>query len=86
MTLRETQKLALNEFQFKIVLLDYEVRSSWWAEWCGASCCDFIAFLAGRWFAWKVNVKYRRYRNSLLALQQRLDFQTQSNHQQPTKP
>ena len=43
------------------LFLDYEIRSSWWA--------DLIWFkwgqeLTGRYFAWKVKNKYKRYLNS----------------------
>jgi len=43
-------------------LLDYEVFSSWWA--CLLSW-DWAQGLAAKYFAWKVNRKYRRYEKSL---------------------
>lgn len=39
--------------------LDYEVRASWWAGWIGF---EWGQTLASRYFAWKVNRKFRRYK------------------------
>lgn len=43
------------------VFLDYEIRSSWWACWIG---WNWAQELAGKYFAWKVRVKYARYKQS----------------------
>lgn len=45
-----------------IEILDYEVRSSWWAHRISNA---FLQSLAGHWFAWKVRTKLNRYRNNL---------------------
>lgn len=44
-----------------LVFLDYEIRSSWWASWIG---WDWGQKLAGKYFAWKTNRKYARYKRS----------------------
>lgn len=43
------------------VLLDYEIRSSWWASWIG---WNWGQKLSGSYFAWKVKRKYARYKKS----------------------
>lgn len=43
---------------FKKVILDYEIKSSWWAGWIGN---PKLQFLAAKYFAWKVNRKFNRY-------------------------
>lgn len=43
-------------------ILDYEVCTSWWAEWIGN---DFLQGLVAKYFAWKVNRKYNRYLHCL---------------------
>lgn len=42
--------------------LDYEVRSSWFASYISF---NWLQQLVGRYFAWKVRTKYRRYKKSL---------------------
>ncbi len=42
--------------------LDYEVGASWWACWIGS---DWAQNLVSRYFAWKVNRKFRRYKWSV---------------------
>lgn len=39
-------------------ILNYEVRSSWWASWIGWS---WGQDLASKYFAWNVRRKHRRY-------------------------
>jgi hypothetical protein len=41
--------------------LDYEIRSSWWAQWVGWKPLQIVA---GKYFAWKVNRKYNRWLDS----------------------
>lgn len=41
------------------VILDYEIRSSWWACWLSNSRLQDIA---ASYFAWKVRRKCRRWR------------------------
>ena len=43
------------------VLLDYEIRSSWWASWIG---WNWGQELSGKYFAWKTSRKYARYKQS----------------------
>lgn len=45
-------------------LLDYEIRSSWWACWVS---WPWAQALAGKYFAWKVNRKCGRWVASLKA-------------------
>ena len=42
----------------QLEILNYEVRSSWWAPWISWAPLQEIS---GRYFAWKVRRKYRRY-------------------------
>lgn len=42
-------------------VLDYEIRSSWWASWIG---WNWGQELAGKYFAWKTTKKYARYNYS----------------------
>lgn len=44
-------------------ILDYEIRSSWWACWIW---WDWGQNLAGTYFAWKVNRKYKKYAESIV--------------------
>lgn len=39
-------------------ILDYEVKSSWWAGWIGN---PRLQTLAAKYFAWKVDRKFNRY-------------------------
>lgn len=43
-------------------ILEYEIRSSLWAMHCH---WPWLRRLAGKWFAFKVNRKYARYRRSI---------------------
>jgi hypothetical protein len=43
-------------------LLDYEIRSSWWAKYISWT---LFQDLTCRYFVWKVERKYKRYRASL---------------------
>lgn len=46
-------------------ILDYEIRSSWWA-WCVPFA--WMQNLAGMYFAWKVERKHARYVRSVETL------------------
>lgn len=39
--------------------IDYEIKASWWASWIG---WEWGQTLAGKYFAWKVQCKYARYK------------------------
>ena len=39
-------------------ILDYEIRSSWWASWI---FWGWGQSLAAKYYAWKVNLKWKRY-------------------------
>lgn len=39
-------------------ILDYEIRSSLWAQFVGV---EFLRNLASHYFAWKVRIKYKQY-------------------------
>jgi hypothetical protein len=43
----------------KSVILDYEVKASWWANWIS---CKYGHSLAGKYFAWKVCRKFKRWK------------------------
>lgn len=43
------------------MIIDYEIRSSWWACWIG---WDWGQALSGKYFAWKTRQKYARYKTS----------------------
>ena len=45
------------------IILDYEIRSSWWAGYIGWS---WGQSLAAKYFVWKAKRKYTRWKNSLL--------------------
>lgn len=49
------------------VLLDYEIRSSWWASLIS---WDWGLKLSAKYFAWKVKRKYGRYKQSKMWQQQ----------------
>ena len=51
-------------------LLEYEIRSSWWASYIG---WDWGKELSGRYFANKVTRKYKRYKRSL-EIQKKLQY------------
>jgi len=40
------------------VILDYEIRSSWWASWISN---EWLQELSANWFAWKVRRKFARW-------------------------
>jgi hypothetical protein len=42
--------------------LDYEIRSSFWACWIS---WGWAQKLAGKYFAWKTRIKYKRYEESI---------------------
>ena len=44
--------------QLKRAILDYEIRSSWWASWISN---NWLQEISASWFAWKVNRKFRRW-------------------------
>jgi len=46
----------------RLLLLDYELRSSWWAQWMGTAALQSIS---ASYFAWKVNRKFRRWQRSV---------------------
>jgi hypothetical protein len=47
------------EKELKSVILDYEVKASWWANWIS---CKYGHSLAGKYFAWKVCRKFKRWK------------------------
>lgn len=53
------------------VLLDYEIRSSWWASLIS---WDWGQKLSAKYFAWKVKRKYVRYKQSKIWQQQINNF------------
>lgn len=46
----------------KTDILAYEVRASWWAGYLSA---NWMQKLAARYFVWKVERKYARYKKSM---------------------
>lgn len=44
-----------------IEILDYEVRSSWWAQYISWTLGQE---LSAKYFSWKVKMKYNRYKTS----------------------
>ena len=48
----ENLKISINS------IIDYEIKSSWWASLVSN---PYLQDLAGRYFAWKVKRKYGRY-------------------------
>ena len=58
----ETQsRHSVQRFDMLRVVLDYEIRSSWWAAWIGN---DRLRNLAASYFAWKVRRKFARWEQS----------------------
>lgn len=51
----------MHEKQFQIMLAEYEIRSSWWASYISN---DYLQSLAGKYFAAKVNRKFKRLKQS----------------------
>jgi NTP pyrophosphatase (non-canonical NTP hydrolase) len=50
------------ENKFIQILLQYEIRSSWWASYISN---PYLQDLSGKYFAWKVIRKYKRYTESI---------------------
>jgi len=46
----------------RLLLLDYELRSSWWAQWMGTAALQSIS---ASYYAWKVNRKFVRWQRSV---------------------
>lgn len=52
----------MNDYQLtQEAILHYEVKSSWWA---GKISNPILQQLSAKYFAWKVNRKYKRYSQS----------------------
>jgi hypothetical protein len=52
---------SLHRLDMRRVILDYEIRSSWWASWISN---DRVQNLTAAYFAWKVRRKCRRWEQS----------------------
>jgi len=61
----------MTESELKQLLLDYEVHSAyWWASWIGS---DYLQTLIARYFVWKMERKYKRYKAALAYAEQLRD-------------
>lgn len=56
-----TRAHSLHGVDMRRVVLDYEIRSSWWASWIGN---EKLQNLAASYFAWKVRRKCGRWEQS----------------------
>lgn len=45
------------------LLVNYEVRGSFWAQYL---YFEWMQYIAGKYFAWKIRRKYRRMKRSIL--------------------
>ena len=55
----------MTEYEEKMMFLNYEVRSCWWA---GLVWWDYGQELVAKYFAWKVKRKYEQYRKNHIML------------------
>jgi len=54
--------LPVRDSDTRLLLLDYELRSSWWSQWMGT---ERLQSIAASYFAWKVNRKFSRWQASV---------------------